>query len=636
MYKCNFKQVARSTLLLIVMIFAMGNFKVQAQVTTNGGSGLAATYPSLNAAITALNTATISSPVTITLTGNETAPVGGYSITAQGTTTNTIIIEGVSSTITASTGLTAGALNDAIFKLVGADNVTIRTFTMQENAANTTVTAASNNMTEWGVALLYATTTDGCQNISILNNTISLGATYQNAFGVYANSTHSGTAPTTSATATTVTGGNHNLAVKGNVISNVHMGVVVIGPSAAADQNDGLSIGGTTLSDGNTITFGSTSTIATSGYANLSITVNGILVRNTKNATVSNNSLTSNGTVVLGTINGIQFPAFTNTPTGTFTQNINNNTLNLRSNFTTGTVVGITQPSGSASTTSICNINSNNFTNFGHSIAGASGTLTFITTASTHFSTNITGNTFTNLTVNTTGSVTFISHSLTMPANGTKLVSNNAIVTAFTKTGAGGTVTFMTTSASSPNSASAVYSNNTISNITLTGATTFVGMNDTDGSSSGANKVFSGNTIGSITTGAASMTGLTCSYWGGTSSAISGNSILNLNGQGSITGITLGNTFAGATNSVISGNNIAGLFSTGTGGAVVAITCSNTSTGISIASNNIGTLSSTAAASVTGISVTGATATTVSKNVICTLTGSNASATVNGLSLIHI
>ena len=44
---------------------------------------------------------------------------------------------------------------------------------MQENAANTTTTAASNNMTEFGVALFYATTTNGCQNVTLKNNTIT-------------------------------------------------------------------------------------------------------------------------------------------------------------------------------------------------------------------------------------------------------------------------------------------------------------------------------------------------------------------------------------------------------------------------------------------------------------------------------
>ena len=52
-------------------------------------------------------------------------------------------------------------------------------------------------MTEWGVALLYASTTNGASNCTIQNNVISLNRTYQNTFGIYSNSTHSATAPTT-------------------------------------------------------------------------------------------------------------------------------------------------------------------------------------------------------------------------------------------------------------------------------------------------------------------------------------------------------------------------------------------------------------------------------------------------------
>ena len=181
-------------------------------VVTNPGNttpALAATYTSLTNAVTALNATTnISGPVIITLTGNETAPAGGYSITAipaGASAVNNITIQGSGSIITANAALTAGNLNDAIFKLIGADFITIQSFTMQENAGNTTILAASNNMTEWGVALLYATTTNGAQNITIQNNTIALNRTYQNTFGIYSNSTHTATAVTTSATATAPT-----------------------------------------------------------------------------------------------------------------------------------------------------------------------------------------------------------------------------------------------------------------------------------------------------------------------------------------------------------------------------------------------------------------------------------------------
>src|SRR5205814_2713405 len=107
-------------------------------VTTNSGSGLQPTYTTLALAIADLNAATITSPVIITLHVNETAPAGGYAITQSGgTSTNTIIIQSDNNTITASGAQVVGALNDSIFKLIGANWVTLRSFTMQENPANT-------------------------------------------------------------------------------------------------------------------------------------------------------------------------------------------------------------------------------------------------------------------------------------------------------------------------------------------------------------------------------------------------------------------------------------------------------------------------------------------------------------------
>ena len=292
--KTNLTSPKKQTLVSFIMVlvalfsFVQGN----SQVTTNGGSGLATSYSSLSAAITALNSATISSPVTITLTASETAPAGGYSITASGTSTNTITLLGGGFTVTAP-AQTAGNLNDAIFKIIGGDFITIQNFILSERVFTpvaTDITATNNTMTEWGVALLYATTTDGSQNCTIQNNTISLNRTYQNTFGIYANATHSATAATTSATATSAAGGNSGLKVYANNINNVNIGIVVVGPTAAANANTGIDIGGSSSTSGNTITnFGTTGTFSL--YANVSGTVNGILVRNSIGFNISYNSI---------------------------------------------------------------------------------------------------------------------------------------------------------------------------------------------------------------------------------------------------------------------------------------------------------------------------------------------------------
>jgi hypothetical protein len=100
-------------------------------------------YPTLDAAITDLNAKGLGGAVTLNLLADnpQTAPAGGYVIGGSGsvllTTTsmsNIVSIVGNGNTITASSALTAGNLNDAIFKLVGADWVTISGFTMTENS----------------------------------------------------------------------------------------------------------------------------------------------------------------------------------------------------------------------------------------------------------------------------------------------------------------------------------------------------------------------------------------------------------------------------------------------------------------------------------------------------------------------
>ena len=607
------KQTLVSFILVLVALFSFvqGN----SQVTTNGGSGLATSYSSLSAAITALNSATISSPVTITLTASETAPAGGYSITASGTSTNTITLLGGGFTVTAP-AQTAGNLNDAIFKIIGGDFITIQNFILSERVFTPVaadITASSNTMTEWGVALLYATTTNGSQNCTIQNNTISLNRTYQNTFGIYANATHSATAATTSVTATSAAGGNSGLKVYANNISNVNLGIVVVGPTPAADANTGIDIGGSSSTSGNTITnFGTTGTF--SFYANVSGTVNGILVRNSIGFNISYNSITSsNGGVTVGTLNGIHVPAASSVPTATFTNIINYNTLSLQSGLATGAINGITYPSGSASATSIANVSNNDFTRLNHSVA-SSGTIVAISKASADFTTNINNNTFTNITTNTTGSFTFIGHSFKIPDGGTTNINNNSIVTAFNKTGAGGSVIFSTTNSISTNLTTSNYLNNNFSNITVTGATTLTGISNTDGGT-GSAKTITGNIFNNWTGGTNTLTPMNITYFSGTST-VSNNTVTNITGQGAITGMNIGFT-ANGTAITIATNTINNLSSTGTGGQVIGIACANTSTTININSNVINTLSSTGASSaVGGILLTGATTTNIFQNTI--------------------
>lgn len=193
------KSTMTSFMLALSLLFSL--LRVESglgqNVTVSFGTstGLASNYSTLASAITALNSATINSPVTITLASlyAETAPVGGYTITKSGTSANPITIQGFSNSsrnVVTAPAQTSGALTDAIFKLVGADYIKLQYFDMRELITNTTTTAASNNMTEFGVALFYSSTTNGAQNNTVSNNTITLNRTYSNTFGIYSNSTH--------------------------------------------------------------------------------------------------------------------------------------------------------------------------------------------------------------------------------------------------------------------------------------------------------------------------------------------------------------------------------------------------------------------------------------------------------------
>ncbi|MBK6444160.1 MAG: hypothetical protein IPF81_02280 [Bacteroidetes bacterium] len=604
-----------------------------AQVNTNSGSGLAATYPDLASAVTALNAATISSPVTITLTASETAPAGGYAITAQGSAANTIIIDGAGFTLTANGAHTVGALNDAIIKLVGADFVTLQNFIMQENAANTVTAAATNTMTEFGVALMYATTTNGASSNTIQSNTITLNRTYQNTFGIYSNSTHSPTAVSTTATATGVAGANDSLRIYTNNISNVNNGITYVGPTAAADQADYVDIGGSSAGTGNTISnYGNTGTF--SSFINVSGTVNGILVRNTRNVNISRNSVTSSNTAgaltVSGTLRGIYMPAFSAAPTGTNAVTITNNSLSVTTGVATGALQGIVVESTTGNATTNLTISSNDFANCGYNVATPSGTTTLISSAIADLNTTINNNTFTNLNITSTGSVTFISNSILVSATGSQTIQANSIVTGFNKGGAGGTITFCTSSSSSTAGANILHRNNNFSNITVTGATTIAGWASSDGGT--ANKTYQTNTFSNITGGTGSITIMSINFGGGAGgngNSIQSNTICNITGQGAITGISVGSS---ATVSSVLSNTLTNLTSTGTGGTVVGIVLGSPTS--HCFSNTIGTLASSGAASVvTGISCSAGTLSNIYKNKIYDLSSSAAGGSVVGTSL---
>lgn len=338
---------------------------------------LAPTYSSLANAITALNAVTsmINGTLTITLMpGNsQTAPVGGYAITTSVTNSalRNVVITGSNNTITANNNLVAGSLNDAIFKIIGSNFVTISNFVMRENPLNITTDTATNDMTEWGVALLKASSTNGAQNNTIQNNSISLNRAYSNSFGIYSNVRHTATNVSVVADATSAAGANSANDIYGNTISNVNLGIAFIGSGNAAAMDLGNDIGGSSAATGNNLSNLGGQQAGSSFVSN----VEGwyaILIDHQKNEFVSFNSINSG--VLSGTLPGFVMGIIkiysTTAPTGTFASTISNNTVTLQYGYSfsgSASLYGIVNTWGAFSMVPVSatiNISNNNLFNF--------------------------------------------------------------------------------------------------------------------------------------------------------------------------------------------------------------------------------------------------------------------------------
>jgi len=534
-------------LLILVLFSALG---VQAQVTVTGDG--AGSYSDLQTALGALPaTLTQNTVVDLAASNPQTAPAGGYSITTTGTASFSLVIQGNGNTITASNAHTVGSLSDAIFKIIGGDYITLQGFVMAENGANTITVAASNTMTEWGVALLYASTTDGAKNNTIQNNTISLNRSYSNTFGIYSSVRHTATTPTTAADITLATGSNSNNKIYSNIINNVDKGIVFIGSAAAAAMDTGNDIGGASLSTANTITnWGGLVSGTMSAYVVVTAGSYCILMNCQVGDNVSFNTISSAGITTLPALalSGI-IKSQSNQPTGlTFTSNYNSNAITLTNNAATTSQTTALQMIGLTTlATATYNCNNNIVTcNLNGSVTGA--LMIGILTSSAPGTLNITGNTIRGFSSTTTSTGSFIG--ITQQSNGvvTALnINNNKIGDA-----TAGAMTF----------------NNTTTTATVTGiSVTATGAAATCALSISGND-FRGITYVTSGTGAHTYisNAATCS------TTINSNTFtnLNVNTTGAITFISNNSIKAASTTQTVNNNAIVGTFNKGgTGGTIL-------------------------------------------------------------------
>ncbi|MBK9272402.1 MAG: hypothetical protein IPM48_12485 [Saprospiraceae bacterium] len=242
---------------------------VNSQVTISGGSTVNGVYPSISAAIIALNGAVISGPVVIDVNAghSETSPSGGIEMTATGTMVNTITLKkfgaGINPKIiayTGGTGTPTTVVQDGIFRLVGSDYVTIDGIDLEENSLNTT----NPSTMEYGYSFFKASTSNGCHfntiknctiTLSHINNATSTLPATEGSRGIQVvNSTQ--IAQTTSLIPVSQAGANSNNKFHSNTIKLCNYGIVLSGYAAPSPftLGDTLNdIGGSFFGTGNTI-----------------------------------------------------------------------------------------------------------------------------------------------------------------------------------------------------------------------------------------------------------------------------------------------------------------------------------------------------------------------------------------------
>ena len=304
----------------------------------SGVKNIPGDYPSIAAAITDLNTvgvgvggATIrvaaghtetAANLTLSFTVNPSSEARPLAFVKNGVGANPLVTADVGTSTT----------TDGIIKLAGADYVTFDGINLQENAANTTATTQM----EWGYALVKASATNGCQNVTIKNCTVTLSNANTASVGIYS-ANHTATV-TTGLTVTSFAGTNSYNQFLSNTIQNAYTGYVISGFSAGApydlfDQKNKISQDAVSNLRSQVVAFGGG---AIAAYGVNTNSQNDLLVEKT----YFNNAGAPPSTGILG---GINIGAAINASVS-----ILRDTLTLASNATTSTFYAIANTSGSA------------------------------------------------------------------------------------------------------------------------------------------------------------------------------------------------------------------------------------------------------------------------------------------------
>lgn len=387
----------KNSVSLTIILLSCFTSAVFGQLT--GTKNIPVDYVTISAAVTALNAAGVGAGgVTFNVPANYTETITAtISLTATGTVANPILFQkdpattGANPVITAYTtgvGTPATAVQDGIWRLVGSDYVTIDGIDVTDNPAN-----ASNPSTmEYGYALYKATTSNGCQFVTIKNCVITLN-NINNALGtapMVDGSTGIIVMNALPATATSIVtpiagGTNSNNKFYTNTIQNCNTGIALIGfatvsPFTLADATN--DVGGISSGTGNTIiNYGGAAAAANPAVAIRTLAQYGL---NVSYNTINNNN--GSGTNHPNILRGV----FTNTALSA-NSTVTFNTITLKGGGTTQPVTGIENVAGSTAAGNTVNISNNLITNCTYSTAttgGFTGILNSATPATLTISTN--------------------------------------------------------------------------------------------------------------------------------------------------------------------------------------------------------------------------------------------------------
>lgn len=357
------------TSLTWVALFICSNLFAQPLSGVKTIGGMSPDFINFTAAINSLNTNGVGTGgVVFDVAAGHVDTAINLTITATGTASNPIVIQksGSGNNPIIYAGLGTSTTTDGILKLSGTDYITIDGIDFFDHP---TMNTSNTTRMEWGVAILKASTSNGCQNVVIRNCNFTLQKLNTASKAIYA-ANHTPTS-TSALTISALSGINANIEIHGNTITNSFSAIYFSGSTNATYFDDSIRIG--SLGRNIITDFGGSGT----AY--------GVYLQYFKNAEIRNDSIYQN---ITPTASSTHYGIYTGTTTNANVSIAQNAvTLSINGSQSTRAVFPIYVLSGAAG--NVSTIDSNRITN---TVAAASSTLFSAIYTSTNSNTFIRGN----------------------------------------------------------------------------------------------------------------------------------------------------------------------------------------------------------------------------------------------------